>query len=94
MPSADLPEPESGDLPFNIGYATRQSRTEYGVMEDRRSKGLGFLLVKTTEDREYADRLVAEKSDYPRFMRTRLVDYFPWREMSTTPGSRASGDES
>lgn len=77
--SAEIDHPEP---PERIGYRDPWPRTEYGVFEDRRSKGLGFSLVETTEDAEHASRLLLHSSQWPRFLRVRTVTYAPWEHLN------------
>lgn len=76
---------ETTQIPASIGYTSTQTVTEYGVFEDRRSKGLGFALIAASEDRAYIDRLTDNPGDFPRFTRGRAVQRHPWRELSPRP---------
>lgn len=80
---------ESDAIPASIGYTHVDTRAEYAVFEDRRSKGLGFALIATSEDRAYIERLADNPGDFPRFTRGRAVQRHPWRELSSPPGQES-----
>lgn len=74
------PSPEK-DVPEQVGYGAPWPVTEYGVFEDRRARGLGFSLLLRTEDLAYAERCLTSiqtETEYPRFLRQRVVVYQPW----------------
>lgn len=78
---------EADHVPLErIGYTEALSTIEYGVFEDRRSKGLGFALVQTTEDRQHADEVIARSSELPRFLRQRTVIHHPWTHVGPDGG--------
>ena len=70
-----------GAVPETVGYTEPWSVIEYGIFEDRRRNGLGFILLKTTGNRSHAERLLTDlknEREYPRFLRERGVVYQPW----------------
>lgn len=63
-------------------------RTEYGVMVDRTSKGLGFFLAETFTEPDRAHRMAAKAMDmfgYPALVQVRRVYVTDWQPCPIPP---------
>lgn len=69
------------DPPLSAGNAAGHAYTEYGVLVDRTSVGLGVLLAETTCDLERAERLASRSLEawgYPAEVKARRVYVADW----------------
>lgn len=64
------------------------TRTEYGVMVDRTSRGLGFFLAETFTEADRAHRMAAKAVDmfgYPATVQVRRVYVTDWQTCPIPP---------
>lgn len=58
-----------------------RTRTEYGVIVDRRSAGLGFHLAHVSRSRENAEAFAARVTVYPAQVNIRRVYVGSWQPL-------------
>lgn len=74
-------------------------REEYGLIEDRTSRGLGYCLLGTYSTQKRAQWAADERKsqqswDYPLAVKVRTVATTDWRTPPTTPHADDRNEES